>query len=93
MKKIIAVLTAASLQLDAAVPNVSHQGFRFVPGTDEVVGSRLLERGYEIADGHFEIPDGPGLGVSLDHAALADADFSPREIETRLGSDGAVVDQ
>jgi L-alanine-DL-glutamate epimerase-like enolase superfamily enzyme len=53
----------------------------------------LLETELTLTDGFLEVPDGPGLGVSLDEAAVADLSFSPRTRPTRRHVDGSVVDQ
>ena len=45
------------------VPNLLALGFHAMPGWDRILA------GYspQIRDGFIEVPDGPGLGVELDH--------------------------
>ena len=89
------VTTAASLQLAAAIPNFSIQEFPFRPGREEAPGHELVEESFEQDGGYLRIPDRPGIGITLDEDALAEAEnaYQPRDIETRLHEDGSVVDQ
>jgi galactonate dehydratase len=87
------VSTAACLHLAASVPNLPLQEFPFRPEVGAAPGHELLETELTLTDGFLEIPDGPGLGVSLDEAAVADLSFSPRTRPTRRHVDGSVVDQ
>lgn len=89
------VTTAASLQLAAAIPNFSIQELPFRPGLGEAPGDELVEESFNRDGGYLEIPDRPGIGITLDESELANAKevYRPREIETRLHEDGSVVDQ
>jgi gluconate/galactonate dehydratase len=61
------VQTAATLQMDAALPTF------FVQESFEASWpewKRSLVRGYAIEHGHFRIPDGPGLGITVDERAV-----------------------
>jgi len=57
------IQTAATLQMDATLPTFFLQE-SFEASWPE--WKRSLVRGYRIEKGHFEIPDGPGLGVEVD---------------------------
>lgn len=59
---------AASLHLDACIPNLLIQE-RPVPH-DEPAQQRNLVAAPRLDDGHIPIPDGPGLGISLDESVL-----------------------
>lgn len=61
---------AAMTQLGAAMPNLSYALDTHYPWQWEeiIVGGRM-----KIEDGFVALPNGPGLGVELDHAALARA--------------------
>jgi galactonate dehydratase len=89
------VTTAASLQLAASIPNFAIQEFPFRPGQGEAPGHELVEESFEREDGYLRIPDRPGIGVTLDEDAIAEAEaaYRPRAFETRLHEDGSVVDQ
>ncbi|HEY6238092.1 MAG TPA: mandelate racemase/muconate lactonizing enzyme family protein [Thermoplasmata archaeon] len=61
------VQTAATLQLDAVLPTF------FLQESFEAswpAWKRSLVRGYELTEGEFRIPRGPGLGVQLDEKAV-----------------------
>jgi len=61
---------AAMTHVGAALPNLSHALDTHYPwqSEDVIAGGRM-----RIADGCVTLPDGPGLGVKLDRAALARA--------------------
>ncbi|MEU5880108.1 mandelate racemase/muconate lactonizing enzyme family protein [Spirillospora sp. NPDC047279] len=64
------VLTAATLQLGVSVPN-----FKILEHFNDFADApvKSIVRGLpEVVDGHFAIPEGPGLGIELDHDALVD---------------------
>ncbi len=61
------VQTAATLQLDAVLPTF------FIQESFESswpAWKRTLVRGYELADGHFLVPDRPGLGIEVNESAV-----------------------
>jgi galactonate dehydratase len=63
------ISTAANLHLAAATPNFSIQE-NFNDFADPYV--KECQRGLpEVVDGYFPLPDAPGLGIELDHEALA----------------------
>ncbi|MBM3803045.1 MAG: mandelate racemase/muconate lactonizing enzyme family protein [Acidimicrobiia bacterium] len=57
-----AIGIAAAVHACAAIPNFLALEFHAMPGWDRILS------GYrpKIADGHMEVPEGPGLGVTLD---------------------------
>lgn len=59
------VALAAALQLDAAIPN-------FLAQEHADLGERYLVRPFVLEDGHLSLPSGPGLGVEVNEAALAE---------------------
>jgi D-galactarolactone cycloisomerase len=59
---------AASLHLGAATPNFL---ICECPTHQNPIGNNLLKAPLVCADGFFELPDGPGLGIELDEQALA----------------------
>jgi galactonate dehydratase len=87
------VSTAAGLQLAASIPNFGIQEFPFRPSKGEAPGEHLLEESLDWEDGYLRIPDGPGLGISLDEQALSRHEHEPRTLVTRLHEDGSIVDQ
>jgi muconate cycloisomerase len=60
--------TAASLHLACALPGVTWGSELFGP---LLMREQLLTEPLRYADGHLHLPDGPGLGVELDPAAVA----------------------
>ena len=62
------ICTAASIQLDACTPNFLIQEFAI---SDIQVKDDIVKEPIKIIDGHFVVPEGPGLGVEIDEAALA----------------------
>ena len=59
--------TAAAVHLACAVPNVDWG----VSLTNMYLAEDIVHRPIAIADGKVALPDGPGLGVEVDEAALA----------------------
>ncbi len=86
------VSTAACLQVAAAIPNFALQelplGEEFPPKSDIVEGVHPHD-----GEGYIRLTDRPGIGVSIKPDAAETAPYVAREIDTRLGRDGAVVDQ
>ena len=70
-----AVATAATLMIDATVPNFLIQE---ILELWDVPWRHLVVRGCpSVVDGHLTIPNAPGLGVELDHEELARHPHSP----------------
>ena len=60
---------ASTLQVSACLPNflITEYFVNF-----EALGRELARAPFEVHDGHIALPTGPGLGIELDEAALAD---------------------
>ena len=86
------VSTAACLQVAAAIPNFALQE---LPLGETVPPKSAMVEGIHPHDGegYIRLTDRPGIGVTLKPDAAQNAPYKPREIHTRLGADGAVVDQ
>ncbi len=84
------VSTAACVQLDACIPNFALQEYT---GESEPPKSELLVEPLELVDGYLVVPDGPGLGVELNEAAIAKYPFKDKIIETPIAQDGSVADR
>jgi galactonate dehydratase len=83
------VLTAASVHLDASIPNFLVQEYAMVDETQFAAAfpGTLVRHG-----GYLEVPERPGLGVGLDSARLAGSGralWDPRQIPLR--ADGSVA--
>jgi galactonate dehydratase len=78
---------AAGIQLAASIPN-------FVCQEQVSLGDGYLKQPFEVADGHVALPRGPGLGIELDDAKLADkiGEHGWKNPETYDAFDGSVVD-
>lgn len=83
------VSTAACVQLDACIPNFALQEYT---GESEPPKSDLLVTPLELKDGYLTVPDGPGLGIELNEAALANPE-NPKILDTPIGFDGSVQDR
>jgi L-alanine-DL-glutamate epimerase-like enolase superfamily enzyme len=59
----LGLATACQLHLAASAPNCQLPGDQCGPWLRE---SHLLQRGFEVFDGHIKVPTGPGLGVDID---------------------------
>jgi galactonate dehydratase len=65
------VATAASLQLEAAIPNfVIHEHHVYALREDNI---KLCRQNYQPKGGRFEVPDLPGLGIELDDDAVSNS--------------------
>ncbi len=84
------VSTAACIQLAACIPNFALQeyprGEDCAPKTEIVVSPLTLE------DGFLIVPNAPGLGIELAEDALERHPYKPRAVQTRLNTDGSVMD-
>ncbi|MDA1279606.1 MAG: galactonate dehydratase [Chloroflexi bacterium] len=83
------VSTAACVQLDACIPNFALQEYT---GESEPPKSDLLVTPLELKDGYLTVPDGPGLGIELNEAALSGPE-NPKILDTPIGFDGSVQDR
>ncbi len=100
------VLTAATLQFDAAVENIAIQEFpnhNDVAATERFNRQGKIETKFTQADlvtwmptvenGFALIPDTPGIGCDLVEDVEKKFPFKRRKIVTRLHVDGSIVDQ
>jgi len=71
------ICTAASIQVDACIPNFLIQEFVI---SDEPLRSQLQQEPIRIIDGYFEIPNRPGLGVEINEEYLDRGDLVPRDM-------------
>jgi len=62
------VSTAAALQMEAAIPNFIIHEHHTMAIKDEV--RQLCSNDYQPRDGHYEVPDLPGLGQELNEAVV-----------------------
>jgi L-alanine-DL-glutamate epimerase-like enolase superfamily enzyme len=62
-----AIYMAASLQWAAAGPNLMICEW---PLEGSVLGDDVIRTPFAFADGFVRVPDGPGLGIEIDEAAL-----------------------
>lgn len=77
---------AAGIQLAASIPN-------FLCQEQVSLGEGYLKAPFRVADGSIDLPRGPGLGVELDEAAMADKiGHDWKNHETYDPDDGSVVD-
>jgi galactonate dehydratase len=77
---------AAGIQLAAAIPN-------FLCQEQVSLGDGYLKQPFAVQEGYIDVPTGPGLGIEVDEAALADKlghEWMNRE--SYFLPDGSVVD-
>ena len=79
------ILTAASLQLDACIPNFLIQEYCSF-------GEGIFKKPFEVKDGCVEVPTGPGLGVEVDEEALKKRPYIPKDMPRLYHEDGSVAD-
>jgi galactonate dehydratase len=84
------ISTAACVQLDACIPNFALQEYT---GESEPPKSDLLVEPLELIEGYLTVPEGPGLGVELNEAALTNHPVVDKVLETPIGFDGSVADR
>jgi galactonate dehydratase len=84
------VSTAACVQLDACIPNFALQEYT---GESEPPKSELLQQPLRLEDGYLIVPEGPGLGIALNDAAIAKYPPVDKVLDTPLGYDGSVQDR
>jgi galactonate dehydratase len=80
------IALAASLQLDACIPN-------FLCQEQVSLGEGYLKKPFVISAGSIDVPTGPGLGIEVDEAALADRLYDGSWENPRLWhDDGSLAD-
>ena len=79
------ILTAASLQLDACIPNFIIQEYCSL-------GEGVLKKPFEVKDGYIDVPVGPGLGVEIDESVLNKRPYVPKDVPRLYHEDGSVAD-
>ena len=83
------LITAASLHLDASIPNFITQ--EYTKG-DESDAFAVYKVAYQREGGYIPIPEVPGLGIELDDSLIADTPFQPMNTGTTpLREDGSVA--
>lgn len=82
------VATAANIQLAAATPNFLILEYARKPPYFE----NVLQQPLAFGDGHFVLPEAPGLGVELDEAFIAANPPHELEFGADTYADGAVAD-
>ncbi|MCY4401368.1 MAG: mandelate racemase/muconate lactonizing enzyme family protein [Candidatus Poribacteria bacterium] len=83
------LITAASLHLDASIPNFVTQ--EYTKG-DESDAFAVYKVAYQREGGYIPIPDVPGLGVELDDSLIDATPFRPMNTgSTPLREDGSVA--
>lgn len=82
--------TAATVQLDASIPNYSLQDYD--PAEANPPKSRVVNRPLTFERGYLLVPEGPGLGVELRENALGEYPYRDSEIRGTFHEDGCVAD-
>ena len=83
------LITAASLHLDASIPNFITQ--EYTKG-DESDAFAVYKVAYQREGGYIPIPEAPGLGIELDDSLIAETPFQPMNTGTTpLREDGSVA--
>jgi galactonate dehydratase len=85
------VSTAACLQIAACIPNFAIQEYPL--GENRPPKSEFVKKPLKLEKGFLIIPDAPGIGIELADDAAERFPFRPRKVETRLNTDGSVMDQ
>ncbi len=83
------VITAASLHLDASIPNFVTQEYT---KADESDAFAVYKVSYQREGGYIPIPEVPGLGVEINDDLIAETPFRPMNTGTTpLREDGSVA--
>jgi galactonate dehydratase len=83
------LITAASLHLDATIPNFVTQEYT---KRDESPQHAVFKTSYKREGGYIPIPQAPGLGVELDEALIEKTPYTPmNNATTLLREDGSVA--
>ena len=77
---------ASGVQIAASIPN-------FLCQEQVTLGEGYLKAPFKVREGYLDLPTGPGLGVELDDAAMADKiDHEWKNREEYDADDGSVMD-
>ena len=83
------LITAASLHLDATIPNFVTQEYT---KNDEAPHHAVFKTCYQREGGYIALPEAPGLGVELDEVLVEKTPYKPMTSgHTPLRSDGSVA--
>lgn len=83
------LITAASLHLDASIPNFITQEYT---KADESSEFSVFKVAYQREGGYIPIPEAPGLGIELDDSLIAETPYRPMNTGTTpLREDGSVA--
>ncbi len=83
------LITAASLHLDASIPNFITQEYT---KADESQDYAVYKVAYQRQGGYIPIPEAPGLGVELDDSLIRQTPYRPMNTATTpLREDGSVA--
>ncbi len=83
------LITAASLHLDASIPNFITQEYT---KNDEAPHNAVFKYAHRREGGYILLPEAPGLGVELDEALIEKTPFEPiNKAQTPLRQDGSVA--
>ncbi len=83
------LITAASLHLDASIPNFITQEYT---KRDESEDFAVYKVAYQREGGYIPIPEAPGLGIELDDSLIEQNPFQPMNTGTTpLREDGSVA--
>ena len=83
------LITAASLHLDASIPNFITQEYT---KADESSDFAVFKVAYQREGGYIPIPKAPGLGIELDDSLIAETPYRPMNTGTTpLREDGSVA--
>ena len=83
------VAFTSCMHVDAVIPNFLAQ-----EQVDQALGAGILTESWQVADGHIELPDRPGLGIEIDEAEVSRRVSYREELggEHYHDADGSVAD-
>lgn len=82
------ILTVAALHLDACIPNFVIQEHQ----EHVSMGQGIFREPLRQANGHVAVPEGPGLGIEVDEAAVRRRRYEPRDLPLLTIEDGSIAD-
>jgi galactonate dehydratase len=85
------VSTAACLQIAASIPNFALQEYPL--GEGQPPKSEIVHSTYHLDRGYLTLPTGNGIGIELTADAAQKWPYRERPVDTRLYTDGSVMDQ